>query len=60
MSAFIKIAEQIGYDFKLLKEVQHINANQMERFVKKNHRHALGIEGQKNRRARPGFQAEHR
>jgi UDPglucose 6-dehydrogenase len=35
LSAFIKIAEQIGYDFKLLKEVQHINANQMERFIKK-------------------------
>ncbi len=35
LGAFIKIAEQIGYDFKLLKEVQTINANQMERFVKK-------------------------
>ena len=35
LSAFIKIAEQIGYDFRLLKEVQHINANQMERFAKK-------------------------
>jgi UDPglucose 6-dehydrogenase len=28
-------SEQIGYDFKLLKEVQRINADQMERFVKK-------------------------
>lgn len=35
LSAFIKISEQIGYDFKLLKEVQHINAEQMERFIKK-------------------------
>jgi len=35
LSAFIKIAEQLGYDFRLLKEVQHINAAQMERFVKK-------------------------
>jgi UDPglucose 6-dehydrogenase len=35
LSAFIKIAEQIGYDFRLLREVQHINTNQMERFVKK-------------------------
>jgi UDPglucose 6-dehydrogenase len=35
LSAFIKIAEQIGYDFKLLKEVQHINADQMDRFLKK-------------------------
>ena len=35
LSAFIKIAEQIGYDFKLLKEVQRINSEQMDRFVKK-------------------------
>ena len=35
LSAFIKIAEQKGYDFRLLKEVQQINAEQMERFVKK-------------------------
>jgi UDPglucose 6-dehydrogenase len=35
LSAFIKISEQVGYDFRLLKEVQHINALQMERFVKK-------------------------
>src|SRR5690242_2057237 len=35
LSAFIKIAEQVGYDFRLLKEVQQINVEQMERFVKK-------------------------
>jgi UDPglucose 6-dehydrogenase len=35
LSAFIKIAEQVGYDFRLLKEVQHINGAQMDRFVKK-------------------------
>jgi UDPglucose 6-dehydrogenase len=35
LSAFIKIAEQNGYDFRLLKEVQRINAEQMERFIKK-------------------------
>jgi UDPglucose 6-dehydrogenase len=35
LSAFIKISEQLGYDFALLKEVQRINANQMDRFVKK-------------------------
>ena len=35
LSAFIKIAEQVGYDFRLLREVQHINSQQMERFVKK-------------------------
>src|SRR5205823_12244477 len=35
LSAFIKIAEQVGYDFALLKEVQKINDAQMERFMKK-------------------------
>jgi UDPglucose 6-dehydrogenase len=35
LSAFIKIADQVGYDFGLLKEVQKINTTQMERFVKK-------------------------
>ena len=35
LSAFIKIAGQIGYDFRLLKEVQRINADQMDWFVKK-------------------------
>jgi UDPglucose 6-dehydrogenase len=35
LSAFIKIAEQLGYDFALLKEVQKINAQQMDRFIKK-------------------------
>src|SRR5207244_12677974 len=35
LSAFIKISEQLGYDVRLLKEVRRINAEQMERFVKK-------------------------
>jgi UDPglucose 6-dehydrogenase len=35
LSAFVKIAEQLGVDFRLLKEVQSINATQMDRFVKK-------------------------
>src|SRR5438105_7149496 len=35
LSAFIKISEQVGYEFELLKQVQKINAEQMERFVKK-------------------------
>lgn len=35
LSAFIKISEQLGYDFRLLKEVQRINAGQMDRFVAK-------------------------
>ena len=35
LSAFVKIAEQVGYNFGLLREVQRINADQMDRFVKK-------------------------
>jgi UDPglucose 6-dehydrogenase len=35
LSAFIKISEQLGYDFALLKDVQRVNAQQMDRFVKK-------------------------
>jgi UDPglucose 6-dehydrogenase len=37
LSAFIHIAEQLGYDFQLLKEVQRINAEQAQRFLKKIH-----------------------
>lgn len=35
LSAFISISAQLGYDFRLLREVQQINADQMVRFVKK-------------------------
>lgn len=35
LSAFIWISKELGYDFGLLKEVQKINAHQMERFLKK-------------------------
>ena len=35
LSAFIQISRQLGYDFALLTEVQRINAQQMDRFVKK-------------------------
>jgi UDPglucose 6-dehydrogenase len=35
LSAFIKISEQLGYDFRLLREVQRINADQMDRFIQK-------------------------
>ncbi len=35
LSAFIAISQHCGYDFGLLKEVQKINASQMERFIKK-------------------------
>ncbi len=37
LSAFVHIAEQLGYDFRLLKEVQRINAEQIQRFLKKIH-----------------------
>jgi UDPglucose 6-dehydrogenase len=37
LSAFIHIAEGLGYDFRLLKEVQAINAQQLQRFLKKIH-----------------------
>jgi UDPglucose 6-dehydrogenase len=35
LSAFINISHQLGYEFNLLKEVQRINSEQMERFIKK-------------------------
>ena len=35
ISAFIAIAQQLGYDFRLLKEVQRVNADQLQRFVKR-------------------------
>jgi UDPglucose 6-dehydrogenase len=35
IAAFIAISEQLGTPFSLLKEVQRINQNQRERFVKK-------------------------
>ena len=35
LSAFITISAQLGYDFRLLREVQQINSEQMARFVKK-------------------------
>lgn len=35
LSAFIAISQHVGYDFGLLKEVQKINGQQMERFIKK-------------------------
>ncbi len=35
LSAFIKIAEDLGYDFKLLREVERINDEQKKSIVKK-------------------------
>ncbi|MBM3859672.1 MAG: UDP-glucose/GDP-mannose dehydrogenase family protein [Verrucomicrobia bacterium] len=37
ISAFIQIAHELGCEFDLLKEVQRINASQIERFLKKIH-----------------------
>ena len=35
LKAFIRIAQELGYDFRLLKEVENINEEAKERFVKK-------------------------
>jgi UDPglucose 6-dehydrogenase len=37
VSAFIHIAEALGYDFRLLKAVQQVNAGQIQHFLKKIH-----------------------
>jgi UDPglucose 6-dehydrogenase len=35
LSAFIRISQELGYDFRLLKEVEAINRDQKDRFLKK-------------------------
>jgi UDPglucose 6-dehydrogenase len=35
ISAFIRISRELGYEFKLLEEVEQINRDQKERFLKK-------------------------
>jgi len=35
LRAFIRIAEEMGYDFRLLREVENINADMKQRFVAK-------------------------
>ena len=35
LSAFIHIAKQLGYDFRMLREVQIVNSEQMDRFLNK-------------------------
>ncbi len=35
LSAFIRISDDLGYDFKLLKQVEEINRGQRERFLRK-------------------------
>ena len=42
ISAFIRISRELGYEFTLLEEVEQINANQKERFLKKIRDVALG------------------
>ena len=37
ISAFVHITQELDYDFRLLKEVQRINTEQAERFLKKIH-----------------------
>jgi UDPglucose 6-dehydrogenase len=37
LSAFVHIADQLGYDFRILKEVQEINTRQFARFIQKIH-----------------------
>jgi UDPglucose 6-dehydrogenase len=37
ISAFVHISQHLGYDFRLLKEVQHINTEAAQRFLKKIH-----------------------
>jgi UDPglucose 6-dehydrogenase len=37
LSAFVHIADALGYDFRLLKAVQEVNANQIQHFLKKIH-----------------------
>ncbi|MCK5707393.1 MAG: UDP-glucose/GDP-mannose dehydrogenase family protein [Candidatus Aureabacteria bacterium] len=35
VSAFIKISEELGYDFNLLKSVESVNKDQVQHFIKK-------------------------
>jgi UDPglucose 6-dehydrogenase len=35
LRAFIRIAEELGYDFRLLKDVERVNEEQKDRFVRK-------------------------
>lgn len=47
VSAFIKISEKNGYDFRLLKEVEKINAGQLGFFLKKIHDSLWNLSGKK-------------
>ena len=60
IAAFIAISEQLGVPFKLLKEVQRINADAKGSLPQGDPRDALGLAGQENRRLGPDLQARHR
>lgn len=45
VAAYISLAEELGYDFKLLKEVQEINKKRPEYFVKKTEKVLGNLEG---------------
>ncbi len=47
LSAFIKIAENLGYDFKLLREVEHINDEQKKGIVRKIRESLWNLRGKK-------------
>jgi UDPglucose 6-dehydrogenase len=47
LSAFIRIAEDLGYDFRLLREVENINTEQKMRIVKKISEHLWNLRGKK-------------
>lgn len=45
VDAFVQLADQIGYDFRLLKEVQRINKTQREHLMQKVQHELWNIEG---------------
>jgi len=47
VEAFIRISEKLGYDFKLLREVQSVNENQRKIFVKKIEKKLWNLNGKK-------------
>jgi UDPglucose 6-dehydrogenase len=47
VSAFIKISEELGYDFHLLKAVEEVNAGQLDHFIKKIEKTLWIVKGKK-------------
>ena len=60
LSAFIRIAEELGYDFRLLKEVEQINRGQKERFLRKLRDSLWVLRQKKDRGFGPGVQGQYR